>query len=172
MEQYVEGLRCQDVHAGLRTVDPNSPGLFPLKTTRLVGMAADVAALIRDRQLIPDVNALETVAVTELDVDPLAFEQVIGVLEEAGFVQLTRNSAGSVTGLTESVPMYRDLYEDRGGQWREHKPKQFEEQTLAVLDRLASGPVPVEVLSESVNPVRFRRRPAHGPWLEISWCRI
>ena len=151
MEQYVEGLRCQDVHAGLRTVDPNSPGLIPLKTTRLVGMAADVAALIRDRQLIPDVNALETVAVTELDVAPHAFEQVLGVLEEADFVQLTRNAAGEVTGLTESVPMYRDLYEDLGGRWRERKPKQFEEQMLAVVDRLASGPVPVEVLSETVN---------------------
>jgi hypothetical protein len=47
MEQYVEGLRCQDVHAGLRSVDPNSPGLIPLKTTRLVGMAADGQALVR-----------------------------------------------------------------------------------------------------------------------------
>jgi hypothetical protein len=56
MEQYVEGLRCQDVHAGLRTVDPNSPGLIQLKTTRLVGMAADVAAFIRNRQLIDDVK--------------------------------------------------------------------------------------------------------------------
>ncbi|MER6754968.1 hypothetical protein ABT235_12415 [Micromonospora echinofusca] len=151
MEQYVEGLRCQDVHAGLRTVDPNSPGLIPLKTTRLVGMAADVAALVRDRQLIADVSALETVAVTELDVAPTAFEQVLDLLEEAEFVELTRNSAGEVTGLTENVPMYRDLYEDLGGRWRSRRPKQFEEQMLAVVDRLASGPVPVEVLSETVN---------------------
>jgi hypothetical protein len=66
-------------------------------------------------------------------------------------VQLTRNSAGEVTGLTESVPMYRDLYEDLGGLWRNRKPKQFEEQMLAVVDRLASGPVPVDELLEAVN---------------------
>lgn len=151
MEQYIEGLRCQDVHAGLRSIDPNSAGVIPLKTTRLVGMAADVAALIRDRQLISDVSALETVAVTELDVAPHAFDQVLDLLEEADFVELTRNSTGEVTGLTENVPMYRDLYEDLGGQWRSRKPRQFEEQMLAVVDRLASGPVPVEVLSQVVN---------------------
>ncbi|MFI7511575.1 hypothetical protein ACIBSS_32680 [Micromonospora aurantiaca] len=67
-----------------------------------------MAALIRDRQLIADVNALETVAVTELDVAPTAFEQVLDLLQEAEFVELTRNPAGEVTGLTEKVPMYRD----------------------------------------------------------------
>jgi hypothetical protein len=97
-------------------------------------------------------RALETVAVTEFDIAALAFEQVLRVLEEADFVHLNRNSAGEVTGLTESVPMYHDLYQDLGGRWRARKPKQ----RLAVVDRLASGSVPVGVLA----PTSTRGTPA------------
>jgi len=40
------------VNAGLRNFDAISPVLIPVKKTRLVGMAADLAALVRDRPLI------------------------------------------------------------------------------------------------------------------------
>lgn len=151
MDSYLEGLRCQDVHAGLRSVDPNSPSLVELKRTRLVGMAADVAALIRGRELIPDASALETVAVSELDVDSYAFEQVLVVLEEAEFVELTRDHRGQVTGLTENVPVYRNLYEELGRGWRDRGPREFEQQVVAVVDRLARGPVPLESLADVVG---------------------
>ncbi|WP_194925199.1 hypothetical protein [Catenulispora pinisilvae] len=151
MDRYVEGLRCQDVHAGLRAIDPNSAALVSLKHTRLVGMAADVASLIRGRDLIPDAGALEAVAVSELDVAPHAFDQVLQLLEEADFVQLTRDGRGQVTGLTETVPVYHNLYEELGRLWRERGPREFEEQVLAVVDRLARGPVPLEALADTVG---------------------
>lgn len=73
MEFYEAGLRCQDVNSGLRTFDPTSPSLTPLKKTRLVGMAADLAALVRDTPLISDMTALEGVAAAELDIPSTSF---------------------------------------------------------------------------------------------------
>src|SRR3954449_3842802 len=146
MDQYHEGLRCQDVNTGLRNFDATSAILTPVKKTRLVGMAADLAALVRDRPLIDDMPALEAVAAAELDVPSTSFDGVLELLESADFVALTRGPAGDVTGLTTSVPFYRDLYESLGGVWRSRGPSQLEEELLAVVDRLAAGPVPSEML--------------------------
>jgi hypothetical protein len=47
-----QGLRCQDVHAGLRDVDPSSPLLAPLADPRVIGMVATLAGLIRGRDAV------------------------------------------------------------------------------------------------------------------------
>jgi len=151
MEPYDAGLRCQDVNSGLRTFDASSPSLTPLKKTRLVGMAADLAALIRDTPLISDMSALESVAAGELDIPSTSFDTVLAVLETAELVELTRDPAGEVAGLTSEVPFYRDLYSTLGESWRERGPSQLEEELVAVVDRLAAGPIPAEALTESVG---------------------
>lgn len=150
MEAYDAGLRCQDVNSGLRTFDASSPSLTPLKQTRLVGMAADLASLVRDTPLISDMPALESVAAGELDIPSTSFDSVLAVLERAELVELTRDRAGQVAGLTSEVPFYRDLYSTLGESWRERGPSQLEEELVAVVDRLAAGPIPAEVLTEFV----------------------
>src|SRR4051794_8207719 len=62
MKRFAEGLRCQDVHAGLRNVDPASGVLRPLMDTRLVGMAATLASLIRGQDVVADASAVQAVA--------------------------------------------------------------------------------------------------------------
>src|SRR6266702_5662108 len=91
VDRYTEGLRCQDVNAGLRNFDATSPVLTPVKKTRLVGMAADLAALVRDRPLIDDMAALESVAAAELDIPSTSFDQVIALLEYSELVDATRS---------------------------------------------------------------------------------
>jgi hypothetical protein len=151
MDEYTEGLRCQDVNTGLRTFDATSPVLTPVKKTRLVGMAADVAALVRDRQLIADMATLEAVAAAELDIPSTSFDGVIDLLEQAELVDLTRSTHGEVTGLTSRVPHYRDLYEILGSTWRNRRPSQLEEEVVAVVDRLARGPLPADSLVSDVG---------------------
>ena len=151
MDTYQAGLRCQDVNSGLRTFDAASPSLTPLKRTRLVGMAADLAALVRDTPIIADMPALESVAAAELDIPSTSFDVVVDVLERVGFVELTRNRIGDVTGLTSEVPYYQDLYTTLGADWRERGPSQLEEEIVAVVDRLAAGPLPAEMLVEGVG---------------------
>lgn len=145
LDNYTQGLRCQDVNSGLRTFDAASAVLTPVKKTRLIGMAADLAALIRDRELISDISALEAVAAAELDIPSTSFDTVVTVLEEAELVELTRVK-GQVTGLTSSVPYYRDLYDTLGQAWRERRPSQLEEEMIAVIDTLAHSPVAAESL--------------------------
>jgi hypothetical protein len=114
-------------------------------------MAADVAALVRDTPIIADMPALEAVAAAELDIPSTSFDVVVDVLERVGFVELTRNRSGDVTGLTSEVPYYQDLYTTLGADWRERAPSQLEEEIVAVVDRLAAGPLPAEMLVESVG---------------------
>ena len=151
MDDYRAGLRCQDVNSGLRTFDAASPSLTPLKKTRLVGMAADLASLVRGSHLIGDMASLETVAAAELDIPPTSFDGVIDLLDAAGLVELTRNAHGDVSGLTSEVPYYQDLYVTLGATWRGRRPSQLEEEIVAVVDQLASGPFPAEMLVERVG---------------------
>src|SRR4051794_25863966 len=117
MKEFDEGLRCQDVHSGVRNVDPNSSVLQPLVDTRIVGMAATVAGLIRRNDVIKDAQALMAIAASQLDVDMLAFNDVVTLLDEAGFVSGIQRSGRKIQTFTENVPYYDDLYTRLGEVW-------------------------------------------------------
>ncbi|KUM36491.1 hypothetical protein [Arthrobacter sp. EpRS71] len=151
MEEFDEGLRCQDVHSGLRNLDPNSPILGPLNDTRLVGMAATLSGLIRGHDVIQDAQALMQVAAHQLDVNLLSFGDVIRVLEDAGFVQGVQRRGGKITTFTETVPYYDDLYATLGEAWRDRAPTEVEQQLLIVIDGLSKSPVPLEDLETSFS---------------------
>lgn len=145
MDSYTAGLRCQDVNAGLRNFDATSSVLTPVKRTRLVGMGADLAALVRDRELISDMDALEAVAAAELDIPSTTFDSVLTLLEDADLVHLTRDK-GRITGLTSEVPTFSDLYATLGQVWQDRGPSQLEQEVLVVVNQLAQGPVAAESL--------------------------
>ena len=151
MNPHSIGLRCQDVNSGLRLFDGSSSVLTPLKKTRLIGMAADLAALVRDTPLISNMAALETVAAAELDIPATSFDAVLAILESEALVELTRSDSGDVTGLTSEVPHYRNLYEILGRSWRARRPSQLEEEMVAVVNQLAAGPLPADMLVSKVG---------------------
>ncbi|MFG2775046.1 hypothetical protein [Streptomyces sp. NPDC048350] len=151
MDRFDEGLRCQDVHAGLRNVDPNSGTLEPLMDTQMIGMAASVAALIRGQEVIDNAHALRAVAAEQLDVNQFAFDPVILALEELGFVEGVQRSGGKVTRFTENVPYYDDLYTRLGEAWQNRRPSETEEQMVRLVDYLADGPVPQEEVAGKVG---------------------
>lgn len=148
VEHFDEGLRCQDVHSGLRNVDPHSSLLAPLVETRIVGMAATIAGLIRGRDVVTDAQSLMTVAAEQLDVDSLVFDKVVGVLEEAEFVEGVQRHGTRIVGFTETVPYYDGLYETLGEIWRSRQPTDVEQQLLVVVDGLSVAPVPLESLED------------------------
>lgn len=151
VKEFDEGLRCQDVHSGLRNLDPNAPLLGPLNDTRVVGMAATLGGLIRGHDVIEDAQALMQVAAHQLDVNMLSFGEVIRVLEDAGFVQGVQRRGGKITTFTETVPYYDDLYATLGETWRERSPTEVEQQLLLVIDGLAKSPVPLEDLESAFD---------------------
>lgn len=140
------GLRAQDVHSGLRNIDPNAPLLGPLNDTRVIGMAATLAGLIRGRDVVEDAQALMQVAAHQLDVNMLSFSEVINLLQEAGFVQGVQRTGGKITSFTETVPYYQGLYATLGSAWEDRVPTELEQQLMLVVDGLAAAPVPLESL--------------------------
>jgi len=151
VETFQQGLRCQDVHSGLRNLDPNSPLLGPLADTRVVGMAATLAGVIRGRDVVTDAQALAVVAAAQLDVDMLAFNDVVGVLEDVGFVQGVQRHGRKIISFTETVPYYDDLYESLGVSWLERQPTDLEQQLLLVVDGLSAVPAPLEELGVTLG---------------------
>ncbi|ORC19967.1 MULTISPECIES: hypothetical protein [Rhodococcus] len=147
MDQFDEGLRCQDVHAGLRNVNPNSGVLVPLADTQMIGMAASVAALVRGLDVVSDAQALRAVAAEQLDVNPYAFDKVVKSLADVGFLQGVVYDSDRVVRFTETVPFYDDLYARLGEAWRDKKPTDLEQQMVIAVDRLADAPIPVEELA-------------------------
>lgn len=151
MDEFNEGLRCQDVHSGLRNLDPSSPLLAPLNDTRLVGMAATTAGLIRGRDVVTDAEALMTVAAQQLDVPPMSFNEVVRLLEDAGFIEGVQRNGRKVESFTENVPYYDDLYSTLGNAWRSGQPTELEQQLLVVVDGLARAPLPLDDLGNRLG---------------------
>lgn len=141
MRNYERGLRCQDVHAGLRNLDPNSGALAELEDTRVIGMAATLAGSLRGAEIVKSAQALKTVAAEQLDVDPLAFETVIQVLDDVGFITSVQRKGGKTLSFNENVPYHQDLYDVLGGAWTDRDPGEREQELVVVVDRLATSPV-------------------------------
>ncbi|KDE96784.1 hypothetical protein MI149_29490 (plasmid) [Mycolicibacterium crocinum] len=151
LADFKAGLRCGDVHAGLRNVDPNSSTLAPLSDTRLIGMAASLASLIRGQDIIADAESLKTIVAEQLDVSPYAFRDVVDALERADMVSNVHRSGQKIVSFNETVPIYEDLYDRLGGTWRAGSPSTLEQQMVAIVDRLATSPVPAESLEATLG---------------------
>jgi len=151
LQDFQLGLRCHDVHTGLRNVDPNSATLTPLADTRTIGMAASLACLVRGQDIVPDAEALKAIVAEQLDISPYAFNAVVERLEQAGMVDGVQRRGHKITSFTETVPFHQDLYGRLGGAWRSDQPSQLEQEMLAVVDRLAFSPVPGEELENELG---------------------
>lgn len=88
MEPQFTGLRCQDISLDLRSGTADSWVLSTVDNTQLVGMAADLAGLIRGRNVLVDIDALKIVAREALGINARVLPSVLDVLE---------GSAGSST---------------------------------------------------------------------------
>lgn len=154
MDSLSEGLRCQDVTLGSRLVDPNSSSLVKLEKTRLVGMAADLAGLLKGRNVVNDIESLKIISAENLDINVYAFNQVISLLEEAEFIEVDRDQHGNPTRIIERVPLFKNLYEELGAVWRSSKPTGIEEALVILVDRLAGGPMPLEALRSDLGFTR------------------
>lgn len=133
------GLRCHDVHHGLTNVDPRSAHVAKLKTTRVVGMAANLAVNLRGMDVIESGEALEQIAAEELGVESLVFSDVVELLEEADMVAVRRPGRSGFK-IEEKIPYHQDLYEVLGQIWENKRPLDIEHETIALTNALALAP--------------------------------
>ena len=141
MDKYTEGLRCQDVNAGLRNIDPSSAVLGDLADTQRVGMAANLASLIRGCDVIEDAQNLRAIAADQLDINTFAFDQVIVTLADAELVSGLKYDGRKLLSFNENVPYYSDLYPRLGEVWHDSQPTELEQQVVLLVEELAKVPV-------------------------------
>ncbi len=141
MDDRSIALRAQDIYSGLRTVDQTSGLLRDLETTRVVGMAATVAANIKGIDVINDPDVLRTIAAQEWGIDTLALPAVLQVLEEVDYITVHRAGSRIVT-VDEHIPLlHGDLYESLGEHFRLRSPTELDVAAVNTLDSLAGAPV-------------------------------
>lgn len=141
MDEFLQGLRAQDVNAGLRNLHPSDAVLGDLAETQRVGMAAGVASLVRGREVIEDAQNLRAIVADQLDIPPLTFDTVVTTLEEAGMVNDVKRARNRITSFSENVPYYSDLYQKLGATWRAADPTELEQQVVLIVDALAQAPI-------------------------------
>ncbi|MFI6345177.1 hypothetical protein [Streptomyces sp. NPDC050560] len=114
-------------------------------------MAASLASLIRGQDVITDADALKTIVADQLDLSPYAFPGVIEILEKVGFINDVQRRGNKIISFSESVPFHQRLYDLLGEAWREGEPNQLEQEIIALVDRLATSPVPTEELENELG---------------------
>lgn len=143
MKKLDEGLRCQDVHAGLRNLDVNSaPIAQHLEQTQLVGMAATLAAAIRGEDVIGDAQALKVIAADQLDINAYAFPAVVELLHERDMVRDVRTDSNNrIVSFSENVSFHAGVYESLGDAWEDSHPDDVAIGVVQAVDLLAASPV-------------------------------
>lgn len=142
------GLRCHDAHHGLTNIDSRSGYVSRLGDVREVGMAANLAVNIRGQDIIDDAEALHEVAAEELGVEPLLFENILELLQEADFI--TVRESGSTRRIEERIPRHEDLYERLGEVWEAREPSELQQELLSVMHGLAAAPRLLEDLRKAL----------------------
>lgn len=146
LKDYKIGIRCQDIQHGLRDVQASGP-LIDLQNTLLIGKCATLAMHLKGLNYIDNIRALKYMA-GELGVTSFEFEPVLKELQEIEFIRILK-SAHDIRKIEISIPELRTGYEDLGKRWRDIKPTEIEEKTVALVDSIST--IPIEV--NKVKPV-------------------
>jgi hypothetical protein len=146
----LHGLRSHDVHQGLHgaRIDRDTGTIArDLEATQRTGRAAALAAWIKGQDVIEDAQQLKVFAGQQLDIGWDAFDRVVELLDELGFVSRVQRSGHKITGFYEYVPSeHAAMYESLGAAWQDHGPSEIESSLLDVVDDLSRGPRLVEDL--------------------------
>lgn len=148
LNQSRRALRAHDVHHGLREVDRDR-GLVgsELRATQAVGMAAALATAIKGQDVVAEARAMRDVAANQLDINPWAFDQIVGLLERVDMVRGVERDSRGITSFYESVPRsFEEVYDRLGSLWSDESPGELEEGLLASIEQLSYGPRPLEDL--------------------------
>jgi hypothetical protein len=104
-------------------------------------MAAALATAVKGRDVVSSAPDLRQVAADQLDIDTWAFEQVLDVLEEVGYVRNRQQTNRETQSFYETVPEdFERLYQTLGEDWASRGPGEVEKSLLAVVDDLSFGP--------------------------------
>lgn len=146
------GLRSYDITMGFRNLNENSALLIEHNQTRIAGMAAQLAGVIKGRDVIPNARKLKEIATEVLKINPFAFDSVVKELAELELVRDVRYSDGEIASFSEQVPLaYDDVHERVGVSLRNKKRSEREDQLLVAIEALAHAPMSTENLKTELG---------------------
>lgn len=141
MKNNTIGKRAQDIQAGLRDVqDTLVSATIPI--TKQIGMAALLAVHIRGIEVIENVVGLFGFCAS-LGIPSDSIPSVLSTLEATGWIRVSPN-VYSPRRIEESIPYFEQIYDALGDQWTHRSPSEIEKASMAILDHLSSGPIPLE----------------------------
>lgn len=123
---------AHDIQLGLSRVSVPEFDQLPL-----VGMAAILAVHIKGLGEIEYQTVFKPVAEHFFDIPSMVLPQVLGVLEEVGFVSLD-TTGRSINKVTPSVPHFQSVYDGLGGYLGTVKLTEHEDVAVAILNELSS----------------------------------
>ena len=131
------GLRLYELESAFASnLEPTSPRLRSYKSSRLLGQAARLCQLIRGHDVIDDPDRLIAIAAAQLRIDPMHFDNVLKVLEEADLVEQRK---GKIYEKVRQID-FGENYERVGAIWQQRDKDPREELTVQVLDELVEFP--------------------------------
>jgi hypothetical protein len=131
------GLRLYELESAFASnLEPTSPRLRSYRQSRLLGQAARLCQLIRGHDVIDDPDRLVAIAASQLKIDPMHFDDVIRVLEEADLVEQRK---GKIYEKVRQID-FGENYERVGSLWQSRDKDHREELTVHSLDELVEFP--------------------------------
>lgn len=149
MDTFVIGLRAQDFHEALKLTGTFGPKDVYYKRTLLIGKAATLAMHLRGLLYIEDYSQLELVA-SALGISSLELPAVLRELEQVSFISVNQ-SGDEIKRVDFRIPTFRSGYVDLGERWKELKPTEIEQASLATLERLHQGPITQDTLTQKLG---------------------
>jgi len=147
LEGCEQALRCEDVATAMSGAVATRDEGPDLGWTRRVGTAAAVAATIRGERFVPDAPALRHAVPALTGPGAPSLREVLEVLEVLEVVTDIERRGDTVVSFAESVPDHGDLYGAVGDLWRAGATDERELVFVALVHRLATGPVAADVVA-------------------------
>jgi hypothetical protein len=104
--------------------------------SRLLGQAARLCQLIRGHDVIENPDKLVAIAAAQLKIDPMHFDSVLEVLEEADLIEQRK---GKIYEKVRQID-FGENYERVGAIWQQRTKDPREELTVHALDELVEFP--------------------------------
>lgn len=142
------GRRIHDIQSGLRDID-DSVVQSSIPLTINIGMAAMLAVHIRGMDVITNIHALRFIA-KSLGISQGALSSTLNILEEIGWIRVTPNTLNP-RQITETVPIFSNLYPTLGEQWHAMQPGEIEQAMISITDALILCPEPADELVRTLG---------------------
>jgi hypothetical protein len=131
------GLRLYELESAFASnLDSTSPRLRSYRHSRLLGQAARLCQLIRGHDVIENPDKLVAIAAAQLKIDPMHFDSVLEVLEEADLIEQRK---GKIYEKVRQID-FGENYERVGAIWQQRTKDPREELTVHALDELVEFP--------------------------------